>query len=105
MKDRSAHCCLCGVPRRPTQKPVETFGLSAENIHMNTYRPMLPGRWEDAPQMLATVCLWRNGGTAPGETHMCDACIVVGLTRVKSFVDNALTALTTHPTTTAGGGR
>ncbi|WP_349507189.1 hypothetical protein [Agrobacterium pusense] len=51
------------------------------------------GRWEVSPQLLVNVSIWRNGGTAPGQTHMCDECIVVGLKAAKRFVDESLTAL------------
>lgn len=91
--DRSAHCCLCGAPRRPTQKPVESFGNDVECISMKDHRPLQEGRWEASPQLLVSVSMWRNGGTAPGQTHMCDECIVVGLRRAKKFVDESLAAL------------
>lgn len=91
--DRSAHCCLCGARRRPTQKPVESFGNNVECIQIKDHRPLQDGRWEVSPQLLVSVSMWRNGGTAPGQTHMCDECIVVGLTAAKRFVDDALAAL------------
>ncbi|MHC2353367.1 hypothetical protein ACVMB3_002825 [Sinorhizobium meliloti] len=93
--DRSLHCCLCGASRRPTQKPVESFGNNVECLSIKDYRPLQEGRWEASPQLLVGVSMWRNGGTAPGQTHICDACIVVGLKAAKRFVDDALTSLTT----------
>ena len=45
-------------------------------------------------QMIVSVSMYRNGGTAPGQTHMCDECIVVGLRQAKLFVDESLAALT-----------
>lgn len=93
MKDRSANCCLCGEPRRPTQKPVEGFGNEIEIVTMKNYREMKPGRWEDSPQLLVSVNMWRNGGTAHGETHICDGCIVVGLKRAKEFIEKSLLGL------------
>lgn len=45
------------------------------------------------PQMIVHVGLYRNGGGLPGE-HICDSCIQVGLQKVKTFVDDTLTALT-----------
>ena len=87
------HCCLCGAPRKPTQQPVGTFGNGTEIVRMDEHRPMLPGRWEKSPQLLVRVSMWRNGGVAPGDTHMCDDCIVIGLRRAKAFVDSALKAL------------
>jgi len=87
---RSAHCCLCGAPRRPTQAPVESFGNGIECIAMKDHRPLREGRWEESPQLLVK---WRNGGTSPGQTHMCDDCVVVGLKAAKRFVDDALRAL------------
>jgi len=36
--------------------------------------------------------MWRNGGTDPGKTHICDGCIVVGLRVAKKFVDESLAA-------------
>lgn len=92
--DRSAHCCLCGAPRRPTQKPVESFGNSVECIPVEKHRPLQEGRWEVSPQLLVSVSMWRNGGASPGQTHICDGCIVVGLNAAKAFVDNAISALT-----------
>ena len=60
---------------------------------MADHRPMLDGRWEASPQMIVSVSLYRNGGTAPGQTHICDDCILVGLQHAKAFVDGALLAL------------
>jgi len=37
--------------------------------------------------------MWRNGGIAKGNTHMCDDCIVIGLLEAKRFVDDALKSL------------
>ena len=91
--DRSAHCCLCGTRRRPTQKPVESFGNNVECLSIADHRPLQEGRWEANPQLLVSVSMWRNGGTAVGQTHICDECIVVGLTAAKRFVDDALAAL------------
>lgn len=90
---RSDHCCICGERRRPTQKPVPSFGNDIEIVTMKNYREMKPGRWEDSPQLLVSVGLWRNGGTAPGETHICDGCIVIGLKRAKEFCEKALLGL------------
>ncbi len=95
MSDRSLHCCLCGAPRRPTQKPVESFGNNIECISVAAHRPLQEGRWEVSPQLLVSVSMWRNGGTSHGETHICDECIVVGLNAAKRFVDNSLEVLTT----------
>lgn len=89
------HCCLCGAPRRPTQHPVEEFGNGTSILNMARYRPMLPDRWEKEPQLLVSVSMWRNGGIAKSETHMCDDCIVVGLLDAKRFVDEALNSLDT----------
>lgn len=91
--DRSLHCCLCGALRRPTQKPVESFGNSVECISMKDHRTLQEGRWEVNPQLLVSVSMWRNGGTDQGQTHICDECIVVGLTAAKRFVDDSLAAL------------
>lgn len=60
---------------------------------MDQHRPMREGRWESSPQMIVNVMLYRNGGTAPGQTHICDDCIVVGLHEAKRFVDASLAAL------------
>lgn len=87
------HCCLCGAPRRPTQAPVESFGNNIACLQMDQHRPMQPGRGEERTQMLVSVSMWRNGGSAPGQTHICDACIVVGLRAAKAFVDDALEKL------------
>jgi hypothetical protein len=97
MNARSANCCLCGAPRRPTQRPVEGFGNDGRIISMADHRPMLPGRWEDRPQMIAQVSFYRNGGTAPGQTHICDDCILVGLRHAKEFVDASIAALGGSP--------
>lgn len=94
--DRSSHCCLCGAPRRPTQKPVDGFGNNVECITIADHRPLQEGRWETSPQLLVSVSMWRNGGTAPGQTYICDGCIVVGLKQAKRFVDSSLAALGTE---------
>lgn len=92
-RDRTLHCCLCGELRRPTQKPVESFGNSCECVTIADHRPLHEGRWEVNPQLLVNVSMWRNGGTASGQTHICDGCIAVGLQAAKRFVDSALSAL------------
>jgi hypothetical protein len=94
--DRTKHCCLCGEFRRPTQTPVAGFGNNVECISIKDHRPLREGRWETSPQMLVSVSMWRNGGTAPGETHICDGCIVVGLQAAKRFVDDSLLALSSQ---------
>ena len=91
-KDRSAHCCLCGEPRRPTQSPVSGFHNDCQIVHIGDHRPLREGRWEDKPQLILNVSMWRNGGTDPGKTHICDGCIVVGLRVAKKFVDESLAA-------------
>jgi len=98
---RSAHCCLCGTPRRFTQAPVGAFSNDSRIIQMADHRPMLDGRWEISPQMIVSVMMYRNGGTAPGQTHMCDGCIIVGLEHAKQFVDRALASLTQDQDTPA----
>lgn len=90
MADRSAHCCLCGALRRPTQAPVPSFGNDIECIVIGEHREIQEGRWEANPQLLVSVSMWRNGGTANGQTHICDKCIVVGLKSAKAFVDRSL---------------
>ncbi|HAU74866.1 MAG TPA: hypothetical protein DCW88_04850 [Agrobacterium sp.] len=72
---------------------MESFGNSCECIQIGDHRMLQEGRWEVSPQLLVNVSIWRNGGTAPGQTHMCDECIVVGLKAAKRFVDESLTAL------------
>lgn len=88
---RDKHCCLCGATRRPTQKPLASFGTN-EIIIMKEHRPLQEGRWEHSPQLLLSIQMWRNGGTN-AETHMCDDCVVVGLKTAKRFVDESLAAL------------
>jgi hypothetical protein len=91
-RDRTQHCCLCGDLRRPTQRPVESFGNACECITIADHRPLQEGRWEVSPQLLVNVSMWRNGGTDYGNTHICDGCIVVGLQAAKQFVDESLYA-------------
>lgn len=93
MGSRADHCCLCGEARRPTQAPVESFGNSSRIVAVEGKRPLQPGRWEVSPQMLVNVSICRNGGTAPGQTHICDGCIVLGLQEARRFVDQSLAAL------------
>jgi hypothetical protein len=92
-RDRTLHCCLCGERRRPTQKPIESFGNNVECISIGQHRDLNPTRWEDSPQLLVSVSMWRNGGTDRGRTHICDGCIIVGLQAAKRFVDSSLAAL------------
>ena len=92
-RDRTQHCCLCGEPRRPTQKPVDSFGNGVECISIGEHRDLKPMRWEDHTQLLVSVSMWRNGGTDHGNTHICDGCIVIGLKAAKRFVDGALAKL------------
>lgn len=97
------HCCLCGAPRKPTQEPVGAFGNEMHIVEMAKHRPMLPGRWEKSPQLLVYVSMHRNGGVAPGNTHMCDDCIVVGLLHARHFVDAALQSLDPSAIARIGG--
>lgn len=90
--NRDTHCCLCGERRRPTQKPVPSFGNSVECITIGDHRPLQEGRWETSPQMLVSIAIRRNGGSS-SLTHICDGCIVVGLRSAKHFVDSSLEAL------------
>lgn len=92
-RDRTLHCCLCGELRRPTQQPVSGFSNSCKSVTIGDHRPLQDGRWEISPQLVVSVSMWRNGGTAPGQTHICDGCIVVGLHEAKRFVDASLAAL------------
>lgn len=92
-RDRTQYCCLCGEPRKPTQKPVESFNNRSEIVTIGKYRELKPGRWEVSPQLLVYVGMCRNGGVDVGNTHMCDGCIVVGLQRAKAWVDNTLAAM------------
>jgi hypothetical protein len=87
---RNKNCCLCGAERHPSQKPSESLSNDVRMITMKEHRELKPGRWEDSPQMLVSVCIWRNGGTAPGATHICDECLVVGLEEVERFVQYQL---------------
>lgn len=54
---------------------------------------MRDGRWEDRPQLLVNVGIWRNGGIAPGNTRICDGCLMVGLREAKRWVDATIAAL------------
>jgi hypothetical protein len=60
---------------------------------MADHRPLKEGRWEDKPQLLVYLNIYRNGGVARGETHMCDDCVLVGLRHAKEFVDTSIEAL------------
>lgn len=91
--DRTKFCCCCGEPRRTTQSAVASFGNGIEIVHVADHREMKPGRWENSPQLLVGVTIRRNGGTDPGNTHICDGCIVVGLKAVKRFVDESLASI------------
>lgn len=95
---RAANCCLCGEVRRPTQAPVEGFSNDSRIIQMADHREMREGRWEASPQMIASVSIYRNGGTLPGQTHICDGCIVVGLEALERFIKQSLAGL--RPATT-----
>ncbi len=88
---RNNHCCLCGEVRLPHQPPVEELGNKITTLIMREHRELKPGRWEISPQMLVSVGLWRNGGTARGDTHICDGCLVVGLEEARRFVEYELT--------------
>jgi hypothetical protein len=85
------HCCLCGEVRLPHQAPTESLSNQTAMLNMKEHRELKPGRWETSPQMLVSVCLWRNGGTARGATHICDECLIVGLEEARSFVEHELT--------------
>jgi hypothetical protein len=97
-RNRTLHCCLCGEPRRPTQKPVDSFGNDCRLVTIGDHRELKEGRWEVSPQLIVNVSMWRNGGTDSGNTHICDGCIVVGLQHAKRFVDDSLSAMSpAHP--------
>lgn len=93
MSDRTLCCCTCGEARRPTQSPVPSINNGTQIVHVADYRSMLPGRWEERPQLLVNVAVWRNGGTDPGRTHICDGCLLVGLREAKRWVDEMVAAL------------
>lgn len=105
LMSRADHCCCCGEPRKPTQAPVSSFGNDLEIVTVGKFRELKPGRWEDSPQLLVGVHIYRNGGTATGQTHICDSCIVLGLQHAKNFVERSLAALgACMGHTEAGGG-
>lgn len=85
------YCCLCGEVRLPHQPPTESLSNQTAMLNMKDHRELKPGRWETSPEMLVSVCLWRNGGTARGSTHICDECLIVGLEEARSFVEHELT--------------
>jgi hypothetical protein len=93
MSARSAQCCLCGGARRPTQAPLESFSNDQRIVQMSEHRTLCDGRWEAEPQLIVNVSLYRNGGSVPGETHICDGCVLVGLHHAKQFVDQSIAAL------------
>ena len=99
------HCCLCGALRKPTQKPVGVFGNDHQIVVIDKHRPMLPDRWEISPQLIVSVSLYRNGGVARGNTHMCDDCIVVGLIEAKRFVDSSIEQLSPGALARIGGAK
>lgn len=84
------HCCLCGEARLPHQAPTESLSNQTAMLSMKEHRELKPGRWEISPQMLVSVCLWRNGGTASGATHICDECLIVGLEEARGYVEHEL---------------
>jgi len=87
---RNKHCCLCGEARLPHQAPTEALSNQIAMLNMKEHRELKPGRWEISPQLLVSVNMWRNGGTAKGDTHICDGCLIVGLEEAKSFVEYEL---------------
>jgi hypothetical protein len=89
---RGEICSCCGVPRRPTQAPVHSFGNSARLISIREHREIDPTDIEQSPSLTISVSIWRNGGGLTGE-HICDECIVIGLREAKRFVDESLNAL------------
>lgn len=84
------HCCLCGQERDRHQVPTEQLSNRVAMLSMKDYRELKPGRWETSPQLLVNVSMWRNGGTAPGATHICDECLIVGLEEALGFVQREL---------------
>lgn len=90
---KNTHCCQCGAIRKPTQQPVESFGDN-DVIVMERHRQITPVSCNEiSPQLIANFGVWRNGGTDFGRTHICDACIVVGLKNIKARVDAAIEQL------------
>ena len=84
------YCCLCGEVRLPNQPPTESLSNRTSMLNMKEHRELKPGRLETSPQLLVNVCLWRNGGTAEGATHICDECLIVGLEEARKFVEYEL---------------
>lgn len=84
------YCCLCGEARHPHQPPTETLSNGTAMLNIAGHRELKPGRWETSPQLLVSVCLYRNGGTAKGATHICDECLIVGLEEARSFIQYEL---------------
>lgn len=90
-------CCQCGEPRRPTQGVVPSFSYN-KLLNVRDFRELKPGRAEQSPQFMIHLAVYasvrRNGGEcSQGRTHMCEACIVVGLRDLKKVIDSTLLGL------------
>lgn len=90
---KSTHCCQCGTPRVPSRARVESH-FRHDILSMSDHRQIThpPGVYnEQSPQLIAHFSLYRNGGSNE-DTHICDACIVVGLKHLRQRIEADLQA-------------
>jgi hypothetical protein len=97
---KASYCCQCGTPRRFGEAQITSYCANAGIIHTLDYRQKATNPEasnEDCPQLLASACVYRNGGTSEYDTHICPACLAVGLRKLKAIIDRDLAAIDALP--------
>lgn len=84
------YCCQCGCPRPLTRERSTGFSLN-EVFRMSALKP-IQRRPENEiePGVIASMQIYRNGGTDYGRTHICDDCQRVVLTEIRDRLNDVL---------------
>lgn len=81
------YCATCGQPRGVSPQRRDFSDLQV--IEVGKHHDLRPGRAEESPQLLASLGVWRNGGTSE-RTHLCDRCLQLGLRMLRERIDRLL---------------
>lgn len=100
--NRSAYCSCCGALRGVAPRG-QDYSLH-DIVRVADHRPMQRGdgrMFEMSPQLIVHVGVYRNGGGAATDEHVCNDCLMVGIRHALAKLQAVATPLSTHPP--AGG--
>ena len=95
---KNTNCCQCGRARLFHEAQMPDYRanpgiLSTEGLVART--PQLgPTGNEIPPTMLASACVYRNGGSSQDSTHICRWCLAVGIRALLEIMQRDLAELT-----------